>query len=68
MKRFLRDVLQEVLADYPEWVKPLLILIMVGFLVFAVPYVAGLSIQLFGSWAGLVVIAAISLFAAWMIN
>ena len=68
MKRFLRDVLQEVLADYPEWVKPLLILIMVGFLVFAGPYVAGLSIQLFGSWAGLVVIAAISLFAAWMIN
>ena len=68
MRKFLRDVLQEVLADYPEWVKPLLILIMVGFLVFAVPYVAGLSIQLFGSWAGLVVIAAISLFAAWMIN
>ena len=68
MKRFLLDVLQEVLAEYPEWVKPLLILIMVGFLVFAVPYVAGLSIQLFGSWAGLVVIAAISLFAAWMIN
>lgn len=68
MKRFLRDVLQEVLADYPEWVKPLLILIMVGFLVFAVPYVAGLSIQLFGPWAGLGVIAAIYLFVAWMIN
>ena len=68
MKRFLLDVLQEVLAEYPEWVKPLLILIMVGFLVFAVPYVAGLSIQLFGSWAGLVVIAAIYLFVAWMIN
>ena len=68
MKRFLLDVLQEVLAEYPEWVKPLLILILVGFLVFAVPYVAGLSIQLFGSWAGLVVIAAIYLFVAWMIN
>ena len=68
MKRFLRDVLQEVLVDFPEWVKPLLILISVGFLVFAVPYVAGLSIQLFGSWAGLVVIAAIYLFVAWMIN
>ena len=68
MKRFLRDVLQEVLADYPEWVKPLLFLIMVGFLVFAVPYVAGLSIQLFGSWAALGVIAAIYLFVAWMIN
>ena len=68
MKRFLRDVLQEVLADYPEWVKPLLILIMVGFLVFAVPYVAGLLIQLFGSWVGLGVIAAIYLFVAWMIN
>ena len=68
MRKFLRDVLQEVLADYPEWVKPLLILITVGFLVFAVPYVAGLSIQLFGSWAGLGVIAAISLFVAWMIN
>ena len=48
MKRFLLDVLQEVLVDFPEWVKPLLILISVGFLVFAVPYVAGLSIQLFG--------------------
>ena len=68
MKRFLRDVLQEVLADYPEWVKPLLILIMVGFLVFAVPYVAGLSIQLFGSWAGLVVIGAVYLFVAWILN
>ena len=68
MKRFLREVFQEVLAEYPEWVKPLLILIMVGFLVFAVPYVAGLSIQLFGSWSGLVVIAAIYLFVAWMIN
>ena len=68
MKRFLREVFQEVLAEYPEWVKPLLILIMVGFLVFAVPYVAGLSIQLFGSLAGLGVIAAIYLFVAWMIN
>ena len=68
MKRFLRDVLQEVLAEYPEWVKPLLILIMVGFLVFAVPYVAGLLNQLFGSWAGLGVIAAIYLFFAWMIS
>ena len=68
MKRFLREVFQEVLAEYPEWVKPLLILIMVGFLVFAVPYVAGLSIQLFGSWAGLGVIAAVYLFVAWMIS
>ena len=44
MKRFLRDVLQEVLVDYPQWVKPLLFWIMVGFLVFVVPYVAGLLI------------------------
>ena len=68
MKRFLRDVLQEVLVDFPEWVKPLFIFISVGFLVFAVPYVAGLSIQLFGSWAGLGVIAAVYLFVAWMIS
>ena len=68
MKRFLRDVLQEVLVDFPEWVKPLLIFISVVFLVLAVPYVAGLSIQLFGSWAGLGVIAAVYLFVAWMIS
>ena len=68
MKRFLRDILQEVLAEYPAWVKPLLILISVGFLVFAVPYVAGLSIQLFGSWAGLIVIGAVYLFVAWILN
>ena len=68
MKRFLREALQEVLVDYPEWVKRLLFWIMVGFLVFAVPYVAGLSMQLFGSLAGLGVIAAIYLFFAWMIS
>lgn len=68
MKRFLWDVLQEVLVDYPQWVKPLLFWIMVGFFVFAVPYVAGLSIQLFGTWAELVVIAAVYLFVAWMIS
>lgn len=46
----------------------LLFWIMVGFFVFAVPYVAGLSIQLFGTWAELVVIAAVYLFVAWMIS
>lgn len=68
MKRYLREAVQDVLSDYPEWVKPLLLLILVGFLVFAVPFVAGQSFQILGSWGTLGVIAVTYLFFAWMIS
>lgn len=68
MKRYLREFVKQALDGYPEWFKLLLFLMLVVFLVMAVPYVAGLSFQLLGGWAPLVVIAVAYLLVLWVVN